>query len=66
LAGAGLDVLNTEPPTDSPLIGAKNCFVTPHIAWATKESRSRLLNTAKSNVAAWLNGQATNVVSAPK
>lgn len=67
LAGAGLDVLNKEPPTDlSPLIGAKNCIITPHIAWATLESRSRLLNTAVSNVAAWLNGQATNVVSKPK
>jgi glycerate dehydrogenase len=67
LAGAGLDVLKTEPPTDhSLLIGAKNCIVTPHIAWATRESRSRLLNTAVSNVAAWLSGRATNVVSAPK
>jgi glycerate dehydrogenase len=67
LAGAGLDVLKTEPPADdAPLIGARNCIVTPHIAWATRESRSRLLNTAISNVAAWLNGQAKNVVSMTK
>ncbi len=47
LAGAGVDVLTTEPPiASSPLIGATNCIVTPHIAWATRESRTRLLDTA--------------------
>lgn len=64
LAGAGLDVLSTEPPRDSsPLIAASNCVITPHIAWATRESRARLLHTAIANVRMWLEGHPQNVVN---
>jgi glycerate dehydrogenase len=64
LAGAGLDVLPTEPPVNgSPLFGAKNCLVTPHIAWATKAARTRLMNTAVQNVRAFLERRPENVVS---
>ncbi|TFE25829.1 D-2-hydroxyacid dehydrogenase [Cohnella luojiensis] len=63
IAGAALDVLSTEPPPpDNPLLTARNCIVTPHIAWATKEARERLLATAADNVGAWLNGSPRNVV----
>jgi glycerate dehydrogenase len=64
IAGAAVDVLNTEPPpADNPLLSAKNCIVTPHIAWATKEARSRLMGIAIDNVAAFLRGQPANVIS---
>jgi glycerate dehydrogenase len=64
LAGAGLDVLSTEPPEPSnPLLSAENCIVTPHIAWATREARSRLLDVAVENLRAWLNGSPQNVVN---
>ncbi|MEX0641741.1 MAG: D-2-hydroxyacid dehydrogenase [Pirellulales bacterium] len=64
IAGAGLDVLAVEPPTnDNPLLSAKNCYVTPHIAWATRAARGRLLNMAIDNVAAYLQGAPTHVVS---
>ena len=64
IAGAALDVLSAEPPPASnPLIGTKNCLITPHIAWATKESRARLIAVATSNVRAFLEGRAQNVVS---
>ncbi|MBL8212515.1 MAG: D-2-hydroxyacid dehydrogenase [Bryobacterales bacterium] len=63
IAGAGLDVLSVEPPAaDNPLFSAKNCLVTPHIAWATREARSRLMDVAVSNVAAFLAGKPENVV----
>ena len=63
LAGAGIDVVTVEPPRQSsPLFKAKNCFVTPHIAWATLASRRRLLNTAIDNVAAFLRGTPTNAI----
>ena len=64
LAGAGLDVLSIEPPLDNnPLLQAKNCLVTPHIAWATREARSRLMDLAIANVTAFLAGAPVNVVS---
>ena len=65
LAGAGLDVLSVEPPTsDNPLLTAKNCIVTPHIAWATKAARGRMLDTALGNVKAFIKGHPENVVNA--
>lgn len=64
IAGAGLDVLSTEPPpVDHPLLNAPNCVITPHIAWATRSARSRLLDTVVDNVAAFLAGQPQNVVN---
>jgi glycerate dehydrogenase len=63
IAGAGLDVLNVEPPPDSPLFRARNCILTPHIAWATREARARLMQIAVDNLAAFLQGQSRNVVS---
>ena len=64
IAGAAVDVLSLEPPpADNPLLRAKNCLVTPHIAWATRAARSRLLATAVANVRAFLDGRAQNVVT---
>lgn len=64
IAGAGLDVLTVEPPhADNPLLRAKNCQITPHIAWATRAARSRLLQTAVDNVASFLSGEPQNVVN---
>jgi len=64
LAGAGLDVLSTEPPAaDNPLLTAKNCYITPHIAWATRSARQRLLSIAIDNVAAFVAGKPQNVVN---
>ena len=64
LAGAGVDVLSTEPPVaDNPLLTAKNCLVTPHIAWATKAARGRLLAMVVANIHAFLDGRPQNVVS---
>ena len=64
IAGAGLDVLSVEPPAkDNPLIGAKNCIITPHIAWATKEARARLMEITVSNLSAYKNGNPVNVVN---
>lgn len=64
IAGAGLDVLSSEPPSSAnPLLGARNCLITPHIAWATKAARTRLLTTAVNNVRAFLNGHPENIVS---
>jgi glycerate dehydrogenase len=64
LAGAALDVLSSEPSAaDNPLLRAKNCIVTPHIAWATKEARTRLLEAAVANLRAFLDGHPINVVN---
>jgi len=64
IAGAGLDVLSTEPPkADNPLLGAKNCFLTPHFAWATRAARERLMKTVVENVRAFLAGRPQNVVN---
>ena len=63
IAGAGIDVLSTEPPPgDNPLFKAKNCIITPHIAWATTEARTRLMNMAVENLEAFVKGAPTNVV----
>lgn len=63
LAGAGLDVLSTEPPEKgNPLLGAKNCFITPHIAWAGYETRVRLMDICRSNIEAYLSGEVQNCV----
>jgi len=66
LAGAGLDVLSSEPPApDNPLLRAKNCLITPHIAWATRNARLRLLQIAAENIRAWQCGRAQNLVNPP-
>ncbi len=64
IAGAGLDVLSKEPPPASnPLLTAKNCLITPHIAWATRAARQRLMDIAVANVRAFLDGRPQNVVT---
>ena len=64
IAGAGVDVLSSEPPSaDNPLLSARNCFVTPHFAWATRAARQRLMDVAVANVRAFLDGRPQNVVS---
>ncbi|MCH2203611.1 MAG: D-2-hydroxyacid dehydrogenase [Fuerstiella sp.] len=64
IAGAGLDVLEQEPPPKQhPLYTANNCRITPHISWATRSARERLLQTAVSNFAAFQQGQLQNVVN---
>ncbi len=64
IAGAGLDVLTVEPPpAGNPLLGAKNCIITPHVAWATRAARARLMVIAVENVRAFLEGRPQNVVN---
>ena len=64
LQAAGLDVLKVEPARENnPLINAKNCYITPHIAWAAKETRARLLKILEDNIVAYLNGTPQNVVN---
>lgn len=61
---AGLDVVSTEPIcADNPLLKAKNCIITPHISWAPKESRQRLMDIAVNNLSAFLQGEPVNVVT---
>ena len=64
IAGAGLDVLSTEPPaTDNPLLTAKNCVITPHVAWASLQARKRLLVIAAENLSAYLRAEPKNRVN---
>lgn len=64
IAGYACDVLTNEPmKNDCPLLGAPNCLITPHIAWAPKETRIRLMDIALKNIECFLNGRAQNVVS---
>jgi len=64
IAGAGLDVLTVEPPSAAnPLLRAKNCIITPHIAWATRNARMRLIDATAANVRAFATGKPTNVVN---
>ena len=64
IAAAGLDVLSTEPPIPgNPLLSARNCFITPHIAWATFEARQRLMDLTVSNLNDFILGKPRNIVS---
>ena len=61
---AGLDVVSTEPiRADNPLLGAKNCLITPHISWAPKESRERIMRCTADNLRAFLSGDPINLVN---
>ena len=64
IAGAGLDVLSMEPArAENPLLTAQNCLITPHVAWASRESRKRLIDLTASNLRAFLAGKPVNVVN---
>jgi glycerate dehydrogenase len=64
IAGAGIDVVSEEPiRPDNPLVSAKNCLITPHIAWATLAARRRLMRTTADNIAAFLAGSPINLVT---
>jgi glycerate dehydrogenase len=64
LAGAAVDVVSREPiRPDNPLLTARSCLITPHIAWTTREARRRLLDATVANVANFLAGRPTNVVN---
>lgn len=64
LQAAGLDVISKEPPKeDSPLFHLPNCFITPHIAWAPRETRARLIRIAYENLSAWTRGERKNVIA---
>jgi glycerate dehydrogenase len=64
IAGAAVDVLAREPPVEfNPLLTAKNCLITPHLAWATQEARRRLMAITAANIAAFLRGEPINVVN---
>jgi len=64
IAGAALDVLCEEPPrSDNPLLTARNCLVTPHMAWATTEARQRMMKIVEENLSSFLSGGPRNVVN---
>lgn len=64
IAAAGLDVVYSEPiKADNPLLGAKNCIITPHISWAPKESRQRIMDITADNIRAFIAGKPINVVN---
>lgn len=64
IAGAGVDVLSVEPAkADNPLLKAEKCIITPHLAWASLESRSRLMDTLISNIKGYLDGKPVNVIN---
>ena len=64
IGATGLDVVYTEPILDdNPLLGAKNCIITPHISWAPKESRQRIMDITVSNVKAFMEGKPINIVN---
>lgn len=64
IAGAGIDVLSVEPPAENnPLFTAKNCLITPHVSWATKEARTRLMEITVANLTAFLHNKPQNVVN---
>ena len=64
VAAAALDVVSTEPiRADNPLLKAKNCIITPHISWAAKEARQRIMDITVENVRAFLAGEPVNVVN---
>jgi glycerate dehydrogenase len=64
IAAAGLDVVSSEPiREDNPLLQAKNCLITPHISWAPRESRQRLMDIAVANLKGFLSGARQNVVN---
>ena len=63
IAGAGLDVLSAEPPpVSNPLLTAKNCLITPHIAWASRAARQRLIEATSENIQGFIDGSPRNVV----
>ena len=67
VAAAGLDVVSEEPiREDNPLLSAPNCLITPHISWAPKESRQRIMDCTAGNIQAFLNGAPVNVVNTPR
>ena len=64
LGAYGADVMGTEPPAaDNPLLSAPRAFITPHIAWATREARQRLMDICRDNIGAFINGQQQNIVN---
>ncbi len=64
VAAAGLDVVSTEPiRPDNPLLHARNCIITPHISWAARECRERIMRCAADNLRAWQKGEPVNVVN---